>query len=207
MFARAFLFGSLMAAIAPAAVAQTSSALILPEPAQAGTTPPSPVKPLNISDGEYPLESLLATEEGRVSLNVVINTDGKVVFAQTLASSGIPRLDAAAKELAAGWVFHPAMRNGEAVGGSVKVELTWKAPLIPARDYDASVPALPDGAVPAKPITSHAITAQDYPPNSIRAGQQGVALLRYVIQQDGSVGDIEVARSSGFEPLGRWFES
>ena len=201
MFARAFLFGSLMAAIAPAAVAQTSSALILPEPAQAGTTPPSLVMPLDIPDGEYPLESLLAAEEGRVSLNVVINIEGKAIFAQILTGSGIPRLDAAAKELAAGWVFHPAMRNGEAVGGSVKVELTWKAPLVPARDYDSDVPALPNGAIPPKPITTRAIIAGDYPPTSIRAGQRGIALLRYMVQPDGSVGDIGVARSSGFGDL------
>jgi len=55
----------------------------------------------------------------------------------------------------------------------------------------------------AAPITSHAVSAADYPPESLQAGEQGTAALRFVVIDDGTVGDVQVVRSSGSLRLDR----
>jgi len=54
---------------------------------------------------------------------------------------------------------------------------------------------------PPVPITSHAVSAADYPPESMLAQEQGIAALRFVVTEDGSIDDIQVVRSSGFSRL------
>ncbi len=54
---------------------------------------------------------------------------------------------------------------------------------------------------PPVPITSHAVSAADYPPESMLAQEQGIAALRFVVAKDGSIDDIHVVRSSGFSRL------
>jgi protein TonB len=50
-------------------------------------------------------------------------------------------------------------------------------------------------------ITSHAITVDDYPPDSVRLQEQGAVKVNYLIQTDGNVGDCQIAQSSGFPRL------
>jgi TonB family protein len=84
----------------------------------------------------YPLASLIETEAGRVALNLIVDTEGHIIFAQRLASSGSDRLDQIAADVAkTRWQFQPATKAGQPVVGSVGVELTWKLPLRPADDY------------------------------------------------------------------------
>jgi len=54
---------------------------------------------------------------------------------------------------------------------------------------------------PPVPVTSHAVSVVDYPPESVLAQEHGTAALRFVVATDGSVDDIQVVRSSGFSRL------
>jgi len=54
---------------------------------------------------------------------------------------------------------------------------------------------------PPSPITSHAGLAADYPPLALQARQQGTARLKYLVYEDGNVGNIEIVDSSGFKEL------
>jgi TonB family protein len=47
------------------------------------------------------------------------------------------------------------------------------------------------------PLTTHAVTADDYPPVSIQLQEQGKVGIRYLVKEDGSVGDCFVFQSSG----------
>ena len=65
---------------------------------------------------------------------------------------------------------------------------------------DLSNPA-PPGVEWPKALNSHAITAADYPRESIRNREQGTVVVRYVVREDGTVGDIQILRSSGIQRL------
>jgi len=58
----------------------------------------------------------------------------------------------------------------------------------------------PTGIVPQTPpipITSHAVTSDDYPDLSVRVGEEGVVKIKYLVQVDGTVGECAVITSSG----------
>ena len=50
---------------------------------------------------------------------------------------------------------------------------------------------------PPLPITSHAVTAADYPAESIPAREVGTTQLQYLVLADGTVGGTIIAGSSG----------
>ena len=52
-----------------------------------------------------------------------------------------------------------------------------------------------------QPITSHAVSAADYPPESVKAEEEGATTLRYIILENGTVGDVQILKSSGFSRL------
>jgi TonB family protein len=54
---------------------------------------------------------------------------------------------------------------------------------------------------PPLPITSHAVSEADYPLDSVKSLEQGAATLRYAILEDGTTGDIQILKSSGFARL------
>jgi len=66
-----------------------------------------------------------------------------------------------------------------------------------------SISACASAEPPTRPIaiTSHAVTAADYPSESIKSEQQGRTSLRYVVLEDGTVGDVQILKSSGFSRL------
>ncbi len=57
-------------------------------------------------------------------------------------------------------------------------------------------PAPPQLTAPVA-INSHAVTASDYPAISIRLQEQGTVVIKYLVRQDGSVGDCKVTTPSG----------
>ena len=69
---------------------------------------------------------------------------------------------------------------------SVIVALAW---LPPATATTAPTPPLA--------ITSHAVTAADYPSESIPLQEQGVARVDYVVRIDGAVDELKITQSSG----------
>lgn len=60
-----------------------------------------------------------------------------------------------------------------------------------------AAPPPPPPPSPAVATTSHAVTADDYPPVSLRLQEQGTVAVRFVIGTTGAVSDCNVATSSG----------
>ena len=54
---------------------------------------------------------------------------------------------------------------------------------------------------PPVPVTSHAVTAADYPRESVTLRETGITQVQYLVLTDGSVGRIIVAASSGYPRL------
>ena len=192
---------SLLLAGLSGAIAQSTALHVPPAMPVDGETFAVP-KQLEIRDADYPLASLLANEEGRVALNLLVGADGRVAFVQVLMGSGSQRLDQAAAQLARSrWEFQPHTKGGQPAVGSARVEVTWKAPLRPAYEHQMDASLLPqDGDInfePAIATTSHALRASDYPVFAIRTNLQGTVGLRFVILESGSVGVVTVLDTSG----------
>ena len=64
-----------------------------------------------------------------------------------------------------------------------------------------SAPVSPIQATPAVALSSHAITSDQYPTISIRLGEQGVVAIKYLVDTDGNVADVQVTKSSGHDHL------
>jgi TonB family protein len=61
----------------------------------------------------------------------------------------------------------------------------------------ANLADLPPGIMPPQTIGSRAVSAADYPVESLPAQEMGTTILRYVVLEDGSVGPSEILSSSG----------
>jgi periplasmic protein TonB len=77
-------------------------------------------KPYVISGPKYPQDrypraSIRNKESGRPVVKICISATGAVQSVDVAQSSGYPRLDAAALDIAVDYVFAPAMREGKAV--------------------------------------------------------------------------------------------
>lgn len=80
----------------------------------AGVTASASALPGNVAP-EYPAESELRRERGRVVLALHIDAEGRVTRIDIQHSSGSPRLDQAARDTALHWRYHPAFHNGQPV--------------------------------------------------------------------------------------------
>ena len=90
---------------------------------------PSLSKPklLRASKPDYPSAAARLGEEGATSLNLLINTDGRVADAQLVTSSGSSRLDEAAiKHAKRNWAFSPCTEGGKAVSCWYQTKLVWQ---------------------------------------------------------------------------------
>jgi protein TonB len=201
IFRTIYVLAILLAGLSTAALAQSAAVHVPPAMPVDGETFAVP-KQLDIRDTDYPLESLLGNEEGRVALNLVIGANGRVSSVQLLMSSGSPRLDSAAAQLArTRWEFQPHTRGGQPAEGAARVEVIWKPPLKPAYEYQMDAGLIPSEGevdfVPAVLTTSRVVDADDYPDFAIRTGLQGAVRLKFVILETGGIGDVSVAQTSG----------
>ena len=187
-----------------AAHAQSSSATVVPDAASPDVVPPVPAKPLIVPDTNYPLESLLANEEGRVTLKLAIDKQGRVTSVKRAAPSGSARLDAGAILVArTQWQFQPATQNNQPVDGTVNVAVDWKMPLRSADDLYSDMMGFPTSGhkitPPVRlPIT---VTSADYPILSRQRNEQGEVALRISVSETGAVSDVKVVDSSSFSRL------
>jgi TonB family protein len=149
--------------------------------------------PLQILDTDYPFESLLASEEGRTGLNLILDTTGRVRTSKIISSSGHPLLDGKAAQIARSWTFQPGAQNGD-----VKVQIDWKLALSSADEYAIGLPGPPDGSilVPPEPSSVHSVIASDYPAVSIRLQEQGEAAVRFRVREDGTTDEVQILGSS-----------
>ena len=82
-----------------------------------GTSPvldyDSPPRPIKQTKPQYPQEAFIKKVEGRVVVEIVIDSTGRVVRARVIQS--VPLLDAAAIQCVYQWVFQPALKHGRPV--------------------------------------------------------------------------------------------
>jgi TonB family protein len=203
LFATVSLLGAVL--FSPAQAQSSLTVTVLQDPQTVDVVAPVPTAPLTVSDNDYPLASLAETEEGSVTLNLIVDAGGRVTFSQTLTSSGHQLLDQAASQAARRWLFKPAQRDGQASVGSLKVQIDWKLPLRPADDLNMEMTG---GAIAGRTVIppsiireAYRVTSRDYPNASVRAREQGEVVLKVLVQEDGTVGDARVLSTSRFPRL------
>ncbi len=74
----------------------------------------------------YPRLSRRRGEEGTVVLDVDVDPEGTVRSLRVSRTSGFERLDEAAREAVAGWIFTPAQAGGVAVGHTTEVRVRFQ---------------------------------------------------------------------------------
>jgi protein TonB len=123
---------------APAtASAATAVAAPQPEPAKpqetAAPAEPAPVAPprfdaayLQNPAPPYPALSRRMSEEGRVTLRVLVGANGEAEKVELRASSGYERLDRSALDTVKKWKFTPARQNGQPVAAAVLVPISFR---------------------------------------------------------------------------------
>ncbi|MGN6111840.1 MAG: energy transducer TonB, partial [Luteimonas sp.] len=73
----------------------------------------------------YPRAAQRRGLSGTVLLRIHVDADGEPVAIDLVQGSGARELDRAAVEGVRRWRFAPAMRDGQPVGGSVQVPITF----------------------------------------------------------------------------------
>jgi len=73
----------------------------------------SPPRPIKITRPQYPQEAFVTTIEGTVTVEILIDSTGRVVRASVIQS--VPMLDAAALQTVYQWLFQPAVKHGRPV--------------------------------------------------------------------------------------------
>jgi len=66
---------------------------------------------------------------------------------------------------------------------------------------DIDLGNLPPGVQPPTPVARHTTSREDYPAESIAAHEVGATTLHYMILENGTIGDIQILQSSGFQRL------
>jgi TonB family protein len=174
----------------PAAAHAQTSSISISGGAVAGNAP------MELRDGEYPLDAMLQDEQGDVKLSFRVDPTGHPADMRLLSSSGSQTLDLQSIRLAnSKWTYE----SGQSA--IVELILSWKLPLDHVGDYDIKIARSSTDTQPPVPIQSHAVVVDDYPPLSIRLGETGIVGIRYVVKTDGSVGLVEIAQSSGIKRL------
>lgn len=118
----------------PAAITAVTST---PPPAKVDAPPPPPppkavartppvVQAKSCQPPEYPSASRRLGEQGTVTLNFLIDAEGKVVESRVEASSGVERLDEAARKALSLCKFIPGTVDGKPEQSWHKLKYVWK---------------------------------------------------------------------------------
>jgi len=86
----------------------------------------------------------------------------------------------------------------ETSSNTTAITATTQKPVVRPPPPPAAVVRIPPKQDPRRPMP---ISDDDYPPQSNRLGEEGVTLVRLYVLEDGSIGDVQVAQSSGFARL------
>jgi TonB family protein len=103
-------------AAAPEAAAQDSAGPV--------TDFDSPPRPIKLTNPTYPQEAFVNQIEGSVLVEILIDSQGRVVRARVIQS--VPLLDAAALQCVYQWVFQPAVKHGRRVPTIAHVPLNFR---------------------------------------------------------------------------------
>ena len=108
------------------AVVPTPPAVALPPPGVAPVRTPAVVDARGCPKPPYPPASLRANETGIVSLNFLIDVDGRVLESKVQRSSGFKRLDEAARAGLGLCKFQPATVDGRPERTWSRIDYEWK---------------------------------------------------------------------------------
>jgi protein TonB len=108
------------------AVVPTPPAVALPPPGVAPVRTPAVVDARGCAKPPYPPASLRANETGIVSLNFLIDVDGRVLESKVQRSSGFKRLDEAARAGLGLCKFQPATVDGRPERTWSRIDYEWK---------------------------------------------------------------------------------
>jgi protein TonB len=98
---------------APAAAPVVAAAPPRPAPPERIELPSASAEYLNNPPPAYPPLSRRLGETGKVTLRVLVQSDGTAGAVEIYRSSGYARLDQAAQQAVQRWRFVPGKRNGE----------------------------------------------------------------------------------------------
>ncbi|MBI5424375.1 MAG: TonB family protein [Opitutae bacterium] len=146
-------------------------------------------EPFVITEPVFPLEKLLAGEEGTAEVAFTVDARG-VATALALTSCSAPEFGAALVAAVDGWTFRPAMQGGARV--PVKVAVTWSF----ARPAEGALKRLADalapggGGVPAakgldRPLAVVWRGFPVYPSALVESAASGKADIEFIIDRDG----------------------
>lgn len=149
-----------------------------------GTFSPN-VDPMALTPHVIRMGSYKAFE--RLRFRYFVREDGTVGDVDVVESSGNKQIDDTAITTVKGWHFRPALRDGKAAG-------VW------LYEVSGSKFVVLRNATPGpEPIalTSHFLGVEDYPRESLRRQEQGSVSVRFSVETDGIVRQVEIVSSSG----------
>lgn len=156
-----------------------------------GAVKPVAANDHSVTQEDYPLLSRTLKEEGSVLLKFDIKEDGSVANVQVATSSGFPRLDEAAIDMAnKKWRYAPGMQNCKPVLTAWSASVAWHLPTATAT------------AQPAVTGTNSVVAAvSDYPAGARARGEEGVTKLEVMFMPTNSKPVILLVTSSGSTEL------
>ncbi|MBX3737404.1 MAG: TonB family protein [Candidatus Didemnitutus sp.] len=146
-------------------------------------------EPFVITEPVYPLEKLLAGEEGTAEAAFTVDARG-VATALALTSCSAPEFGAALVAAVDGWTFRPAMQGGARV--PVKLAVTWSF----ARPTEGALKRLAEALAPGgegvpsakgldRPLAVVWRGFPVYPSALVESAAEGKADIEFIIDRDG----------------------
>jgi TonB family protein len=139
---------------------------------------------------KYPAAAQEAGIQGKVIVTFVVNTDGTIVDAQVIKSVS-PDLDKEALRVIG---LMPKWQPGKQKGKPVRVKYTMPMNFRLSDDDLKKVQPYRQAEVPGGMPTINAFLESTikYPEKAKAAGKQGTVIVAFVVEEDGSISDIEL---------------
>ncbi|MBQ5730523.1 MAG: TonB family protein, partial [Bacteroidaceae bacterium] len=172
---------------------------------------------------KYPKEAEKRGEQGKTYVKFVVMSDGNVDYVQIAKSSGSKTLDDEAVRVVKSMPrWTPAKHNGENVNSMLTLPVAFKLGDVPTVAVDAPegekevadvkialvdeeiyqvVEQMPEFKGGMQALMKYLTSNINYPQEAKDKNIQGKSLIRFVVEKDGSITDVEVARTSGNDLL------
>lgn len=172
---------------------------------------------------KYPKEAEKRGEQGKAYVKFVVMSDGNVDYVQIAKSSGSKTLDDEAMRVVKSMPrWTPAKQDGENVNSMLTLPVAFKLGDVPTVAVDAPegknevvdvkitavdeeiyqvVEQVPEFKGGMGALMKYLSSNINYPQEAKDKNIQGKSLIRFVVEKDGSITDVEVARSSGNDLL------
>ena len=172
---------------------------------------------------KYPKEAEKRGEQGKAYVQFVVKSDGNVDYVQIAKTSGSKVLDDEAVRVVKSMPrWTPAKQDGENVSSMLTLPVAFKLGDVPTVAVDAPegknevvdvkitavdeeiyqvVEQVPEFKGGMDALMKYLSSNINYPQEAKDKNIQGKSLIRFVVEKDGSITDVEVARSSGNDLL------